>query len=292
MHYRSNVWGPFGWYFLHSISYYNLFNSLSLKEKEGLKLIIISLNSIIPCPECRKHFSQKYKKIDINKLIDNPNELINWIIQIHNEVNKSNKKKSYTRHQVDQLYTLSNERQIINQHQIIKFIDILVKSAKYLSNKQRETGFNQLFTGLSFFYPEKDVSNNISSFVTKNIIDLKKPSNIDTLWGNLDQYVLKSIRNRDINTCFEVKIKYLKSPLIETIYFKPSACGILSLDNWESIDKEHKLILQCKNFDSSINKISVGYNPQFKIENVKIIDYLNLTIDIRLGKRKNNIINF
>lgn len=289
MYYKSKVWGPFGWYFLHSISYYSLFNQLNPKEIEGVKLLIISLTNLIPCPECRKHFNQKFKKINIDNLINNPNYLINWIIDIHNEVNKSNKKPTYSRNQVDKLYTLSN-RQIINQHQIIKFIDLLIKGAKFLPTKQRETGFKQLFSGLCNFYPEINISNQIETYFLKNQINFNKLSNIEKNWDIINQIILKKLINRDNNLCFEVKLQHLKSNLSDVFYFKPNICGITTLQKWQN--NNQKIQLLCKNYDNSTKEISFDINPDFKVLDIRSIDYLNLTIDIRLGKKKNNVINF
>ena len=289
MYFKSKVWGPFGWYFLHSISYYTYFNKLSNKENEGIKLIIQSLTNLIPCPECRKHFTQKYKKINMDILLQDPNQFVNWIIHIHNEVNKSNKKNQYTRSQVDKLYTNLN-KQIINQQQILKFLDILVKSGKYLSMKQREEGFKQLFLGLSNFYPEGELSDKINNYFEKNTVDFKKIQNIERNWDFINQQLFNKLKLRDSNVCFEVVLKHIKTNLTDTVYFKPNICGIKILENW--IQNEKNVLLDCKNFDNTNNKISFDVNSDFKILSIKSIDYLNLTIDIRLGKKKNNVVHF
>lgn len=289
MYFKSKVWGPFGWYFLHSISYYTYFNELTDEEIKGIKFIILSLTNLIPCPECKKHFTQKYKKINIDNLLKDPNQFINWIIQIHNEVNKSNKKKIYSRQQVDKLYTYSN-KQIINQQQIIKFLEMLIKSGKYLSTKQREEGFKQIFYGISNFYPEKGITEKIKLYFERNTVDYKKIQNIEKNWEFLNHQIFNKLKSRDCNTCFEVIIKNLKTNLTDVVYFKPNVCGIKLLEKW--IQHNKNVSLDCKNFDNTNNKISFDINSDFKIISIKSMDYLNLTIDIRLGKKKNNIVHF
>lgn len=290
MYYKSKIWGPFGWYFLHSLSYFSYYNKLNDKEKEGLKNIISSLTNAIPCPECRKNYSIKHKKVNLDDLVNDPNYFVNWVIQIHNEVNRSNKKPQYTREQVDILYTIGGEKQIINQHQIVKFLEILVKSGRYLYQKQMENGFRQLFYGISMFFPEKGISEEIERYLSMNRIDYTKLSSIEKNWNIMNNMIFERIRRRDNNICFEVFVRHLKTNLEEYVYFKPNMCGITTLQKWDS--DGNKAILQCRNYDGSMKTISFDVNPNYKIKSVKSMDYLNLTIDIRTGKRKNNIVQF
>ena len=169
-------------------------------------------------------------------------------------------------------------------------MDILIKGGKYLPVKQREDGFKKLILGLSKFYPEQDVSLKINNILEKNVLDYKKLLNIERFWDFVNQNVLGRLKCRDNNLCFEVSIKHNKTNLSDIIYFKPNICGIQTLKKWEH--SNNKVKLECKNYDSSINNISFDLNPDFKILNIKSLDYLDLTIDIRLGKKKNNIINF
>ena len=98
---NKNIWGPSGWLFMHSISFQYPENPTE-EDKNNYKVFFESLKNTIPCPKCREHYSENLKQKPIQ--LNSRDELIQWVIDIHNEVNKKNSKKIYSRQEVEKLY--------------------------------------------------------------------------------------------------------------------------------------------------------------------------------------------
>ena len=98
---NKNIWGPSGWLFMHSISFQYPENP-SEEDKNNYKVFFESLKNTIPCPKCREHYSENLKQNPIQ--LNSRDELIQWVIDIHNKVNEKNSKKIYSRQEVEKLY--------------------------------------------------------------------------------------------------------------------------------------------------------------------------------------------
>lgn len=98
---NKNIWGPSGWLFMHSISF-QYPEYPTEEDKNNYKVFFESLKNTIPCPKCREHYSENLKQKPIQ--LNSRDELIQWVIDIHNEVNKKNSKKIYSRKEVEKLY--------------------------------------------------------------------------------------------------------------------------------------------------------------------------------------------
>jgi len=98
---EPNIWGPAGWTFLHSITFQYPEDPTDI-DKRKYYTFFNSLKNVIPCPTCREHYETNFEKIQIR--LNNRQELIEWLIDIHNEVNSSSGKKEYSYDEVYQLY--------------------------------------------------------------------------------------------------------------------------------------------------------------------------------------------
>lgn len=91
-----NLWGPPAWKFLHyvTISYPD---DPTYQDKEKIKNFFISLSNIIPCEKCRVHFAINLNKFPLtDNVLSCRYNLINWLREIHNEVNIRTGKKIYS----------------------------------------------------------------------------------------------------------------------------------------------------------------------------------------------------
>jgi mitochondrial FAD-linked sulfhydryl oxidase len=79
------VWGPGLWLALHSITL-NYPHYPTEKEKEEITNFFILTGKVLPCFYCRDNFRRHLKEYPIN--VDSKTELVNWLIDIHNDVNK------------------------------------------------------------------------------------------------------------------------------------------------------------------------------------------------------------
>jgi len=105
-------WGLY-WASLHYLSYIYPDNpsNIQKEQKEQIyKLIEIMKNNGILCARCRHHFNTWSKNNDIKLFYNNKNDLINYFINLHNDVNKRNKKRIVDRKEVDLIYIDFNDK--------------------------------------------------------------------------------------------------------------------------------------------------------------------------------------
>jgi len=89
------VWGPHLWFVLHIITFTYPENPTE-HDKRSHRDFFISLGDIIPCEQCQKHYKKHTSEYPITPHLDNKGDLIKWLIQIHNFVNISLGKPTYT----------------------------------------------------------------------------------------------------------------------------------------------------------------------------------------------------
>ncbi len=95
--FNPNIWGPKGWFFIDTIilSYPN---NPSNEDKKIYKNFLTSIKDILPCESCRIHYTNNLKEIPLSSYyLNSRNNLIEWIILIHNKVNKINNKMLYNK---------------------------------------------------------------------------------------------------------------------------------------------------------------------------------------------------
>ena len=126
---NSSIWGPHSWYFLHIVSFHYPINP-SKQDKINYKKFYDSIQNILPCKKCNLHYSQLLKKfpIQLNSRLD----LIKWLINIHNEVNKSINKKILSFNDIENIYnnqfnySIKNNESLNNQNLSILLFFILI----------------------------------------------------------------------------------------------------------------------------------------------------------------------
>ena len=129
---EAKIWGPHAWIFLHSITMAYPENPTE-QDKKDYTNFFTNLHTILPCSICKTHYKDNLKKIPIQ--LNNRKELVNWLINIHNSVNKSNNKKQYSYQEVinyyDRLYHNSSLKYII-------IISVIVIGTYFLIKKYRK----------------------------------------------------------------------------------------------------------------------------------------------------------
>lgn len=117
------LWGKHFWATAHyiTISYPN---DPTETEKENVKKFFEILKVLIPCAKCRSHYTNN---LQINPLTDNilnsKYKLIEWLVNLHNEVNGRTGKKIITVEEAMQIYTRTQEEDKINY---VSFFTILL----------------------------------------------------------------------------------------------------------------------------------------------------------------------
>lgn len=97
------VWGPKMWFTLHTITF-NYPENPSLHHKKIYSDFFNMLQYIIPCEVCSKHYAQHLVNNPILTSLDSKDKLVKWLINVHNDVNRSLGKKIYSYDEVVDIY--------------------------------------------------------------------------------------------------------------------------------------------------------------------------------------------
>lgn len=128
---HSKIWGKYGWYLLHSTAYL-----YEVEKKELYMRLLNSYRHILPCPICRRHFSQKLNNMgDVMKSRDS---YVQWLISTHNSVNSLFHRPHMNKDQVKKLY-FNNDKLYIDKTQYLIFGQfILAEAIKRNGKNQKE----------------------------------------------------------------------------------------------------------------------------------------------------------
>ena len=124
---NPEIWGPPAWIFLHTITA-NYPENPTMDVKNKHKEFFTNLQYVLPCNKCRTHYKKHLEKFPISTDVLNKKEnFVEWLINIHNEVNKLNGKKLLTKQAaVDHFLSLNNEK---NDYYIILCFFVFVTIA-------------------------------------------------------------------------------------------------------------------------------------------------------------------
>jgi hypothetical protein len=134
---NPKIWGPHAWIFLHSITFNYPINPSNTEKKQYYNFFI-SLKNILPCDKCRLHYIQNLNKYPLtNNILSSKENLIKWLIKIHNEVNKKNGKSIESYENVIKYYNNLYQNNNNNIKYICSFIGIIVVFGilYYMKNK-------------------------------------------------------------------------------------------------------------------------------------------------------------
>lgn len=100
---EPKIWGPPAWHFLHSITF-NYPDKPSYKDKSNYYDFFHNLQYILPCDVCQSNYKKHIKEYPISPYLDSKKTLVEWLIHIHNLVNKENNKKLMSSDEVIKKY--------------------------------------------------------------------------------------------------------------------------------------------------------------------------------------------
>lgn len=85
------VWGPHGWFFLHSIAA-NYPNKPTAKNRKDYYNFFMSVGKVLPCKVCQSNYAKHFVILPIQ--LSNRRKLLRWTYDMHDLVRKSNGKTS------------------------------------------------------------------------------------------------------------------------------------------------------------------------------------------------------
>ena len=180
---KPQQWGSSIWYLIHSIAYSIKDDDFFIRNKNSYLKFYNSLQRIIPCPICRRHFQSMMKNNDINDC-QTKNSMIDWTISKHNNVNQKLRKQIINREKIDILYTN------IQFKKILKSIDILT------FNTQRRIplqGYKDFFESLRIIFPIESFRIVYQNGMKNNKIIVKDHRTLIEWYNTLGHYISKNL---------------------------------------------------------------------------------------------------
>ena len=102
---NPEVWGPPAWTFLHSVTLAYPDNPSDV-DKSNYENFFNILQPILPCAKCSQNYLKHLQEDPISNHLDSKKSLVNWLINVHNKVNKINNKRELTYNEVMNHYKL------------------------------------------------------------------------------------------------------------------------------------------------------------------------------------------
>ena len=100
---HPSIWGPQLWYIMHLISFEYPINPTEY-DKRIYHDFYTSLKDVIPCEDCKKHYREHITRYPLTPHLDSRDNLVKWVIQVHNFVNTSLGKPTLSIEQVMMIY--------------------------------------------------------------------------------------------------------------------------------------------------------------------------------------------
>jgi hypothetical protein len=127
---NPQIWGPPAWFFLESVVKVYPEHPSEL-EKQHYKDFFENLGNVLPCSACSNNYKIHLQKMPLTPLVlSSRANLVKWLIDIHNEVNRINNKKlityEYFENKYKEMYSLPNKLKSYQTHTIILYIIIII----------------------------------------------------------------------------------------------------------------------------------------------------------------------
>ena len=130
---NNNVWGPSAWTFLHTITY-NYPENPTDEDKRNYLNFFDSLKHVLPCNKCKGHYKENLKKYDLNNSLNSRQDLVKWLIDLHNDVNRDNGKSVWSYSDVYNKYYNLHNVNMINRIIIFVILSIVLILIFFLYN--------------------------------------------------------------------------------------------------------------------------------------------------------------
>jgi hypothetical protein len=96
MNLGPNIWGPHLWKALHMITM-GYPNEPSFDDKKNYRVFFENFYHVIPCNMCSNNYKKHLTELPLtDKVFEKKHNLVNWLIDLHNIVNKEHNKPQLT----------------------------------------------------------------------------------------------------------------------------------------------------------------------------------------------------
>ncbi len=100
----DKYWGPLTWKALHSITYNYPENPNINVKKTYVHFFNKIVPNMLPCIICFNHYLKYISSRPIHNYINNKTDLVRWLVDMHNSINRRNNKPILSYWDVDNIY--------------------------------------------------------------------------------------------------------------------------------------------------------------------------------------------
>jgi len=111
---NQNLWGPHLWFSLHTMSFNYPVNP-TIEDKKNYNFFFTSLKGVIPCSICKKNYIRHLIEHPIDNYLNSKEDLVKWVIDMHNMVNTETGKKNYSYNTIIKMYEDVYKKKLINK---------------------------------------------------------------------------------------------------------------------------------------------------------------------------------
>lgn len=123
---EPEIWGPPAWKFIHLLTL-NYPNKPTFQDKYNYKQFILSLQKVLPCETCSKHFQENIQNSNFEDILKSRESLFEWFVDVHNSVNKQNKKNEWSYDKVyNQLQNKEQNHYFIVSERIQNYLSVIM----------------------------------------------------------------------------------------------------------------------------------------------------------------------
>lgn len=108
--YRNpKVWGPPTWFFLHAMTL-ALPEQVPQEKRNAIENLMNALPLLLPCPPCGANLGEKLKDMPVKDHLFTRDDMVQYMIDLHNRVNKATGKPILTKEEVLKEYDAAFKR--------------------------------------------------------------------------------------------------------------------------------------------------------------------------------------
>jgi hypothetical protein len=104
---NPSIWGPSGWKFLHYITL-GFPDKPSVDTQKKYIDFFTALQNVLPCENCQLNYKNELG--DLGENVGSSDELVKWLINVHNKVNVNTGKKLYSYDEFQNEYIFRTDR--------------------------------------------------------------------------------------------------------------------------------------------------------------------------------------
>lgn len=160
-----NKWGPALWELIHTTAYNYRFIKIDDNMKKHYINFFNMMSVLIPCPNCQGHYRQYLAQNPIKVAVNSYDQLINWVNNLHNNVNSRNNKNKFSLDDSRNKY-ISDDRLNIDYGKLYDAMDALFSS---INSYNFET-YRVLINSLRHIYPCEKSRRKLNDYCNKNFI--------------------------------------------------------------------------------------------------------------------------